>query len=460
MPYTSISRRAWLKRCGILAAATAFPYLLPSGRLFAQTGSQLAAHVVVVILGKGIRWQEAVGKGYLRLSQYAANPVPENDISGNIMPNLWAGDAPTQKIVYGIDPPDIATGGQYGSLLVTPVVQQALQTQGITFGAMQTPHNDYFESLGALLTGNNANSTTANPQRPSLPTIFEYVRRYMGASPLKTWWIGKGIEQGVPLLNHSQHSDFGAAWGANFMAPDVLWSNKGATYWGNNQATSHPYIAEMSQFLDRQFLPPSPLPDIGNSLDDRYQIASFVQYLHQKGSAAVNAPIPEAMRNADTQQISYTCELLRYFQPTLSVVQLSEADIAHTNFTQYLRSLYRADYAIAYLWQYIQTQIAPMANNTCLLVISDFGRNTSPNNQTDTNAWRGYDHDDTDNSLRSFALLLCPNLSPTNLSIGTSDNPLGDNRHVALTIAEVLGIKTEVANAGYVFSGQSLIDFM
>lgn len=456
-----MNRRYFLKTLGKATLASTFPYILPSGRLFAKTSSQLASHIVVVLLGNGLRWQETIGQGYLQTSQYELNPLPENNISGNIMPNLLTGNTPTQKIVFGIDPPDIGSGGQAGSLLVTPIVQQALQTQGILFGNMYTPSNDYYPALSTLLTGNNNNIISGN--RPSTPTIFEYVRRYMGVSALQTWYIGSDINHEIPLLNYSTDAAFGVKYAANFMSPKVLFGEKGANYFGNiplyDPYLQTPYMNEMRQFLDQNIANSTILPpDIGNSEADRYEINQFIHYLYNKGKEAITAVFPSGMLNNDLSTIAYTCELLGRIKPTLTVVNLADADIAHSNFTQYLQSIYRADYGIAYLWQYIQ-QTTGMANDTCLLIVSDFGRNATANNMTDNNAWQGYDHDDSNNSHRTFSLLLCPNLSG-NQVIGDVANPKGDNRHIALTIAEVLGIKEQTAAINNIWSNESLIDLL
>ena len=51
-----MKRRAFIKKAGLTAAtALATPYLLPSGRLFAASGSRKADHVVVCLFAGGVR---------------------------------------------------------------------------------------------------------------------------------------------------------------------------------------------------------------------------------------------------------------------------------------------------------------------------------------------------------------------------------------------------------------------
>ena len=76
-----MKRRTFIKKAGLAAAGIiGVPYILPSGRLFAASGTRLANHVVLVVFGGGIRNQESVQQRYL-LSQ-GAGP------GGNVMNNM------------------------------------------------------------------------------------------------------------------------------------------------------------------------------------------------------------------------------------------------------------------------------------------------------------------------------------------------------------------------------------
>ena len=65
-----MKRRKFIKNTVIgSAAAFSIPYILPTGRLFAQTGTKLADHVVFVAFAGGVRQQESVLQQYLDGSQ-------------------------------------------------------------------------------------------------------------------------------------------------------------------------------------------------------------------------------------------------------------------------------------------------------------------------------------------------------------------------------------------------------
>jgi hypothetical protein len=148
---------------------------------------------------------------------------------------------------------------------------------------------------------------------------------------------------------------------------------------------------------------------------------------------------------------------MRWFKPALTVVNLGDVDGCHSDFTGYLRSLHRADHAIGHLWNYIQTQIPAMAGNTILLTSPECGRNLNHNPIKDQNDWYAYDHSDA-NASRVFSMMAGPNV-PSNLAIGSEGNPVGFTADNVPTLAEILGIKDDVLNGGFLEgNARSLFD--
>lgn len=456
----NVNRRQFIKKAGLAAIGTVLaPYILPSGRLFAQTATPLAQHVVLVMFAGGVRHQEAIGRRYLYDSQYLINPIEENASEGNIMPNMLTGEAPTIKVVYGCDPP--AGAGPPGSIPIPPVLQQPLQESSTLFSEMRSGSAGHYNGLVGLVSGNYAASQGLR-QKPVNPTIFEYLRRYRGEAAGKVWFVGNGIGNSTPLLNYSRHSDFGPQYGANFFAPGVTFGSKGIEFFADAK-NYHPEedlgpVYEMKSFLDKSFLTTGGLlPDLGNTPEEKYSIKQFMDYIFNGGATGTLSGLGCGM-SGDSITVAYACEVLKWFKPTLLAVNMGNVDTCHSNFTNYLRSMHRADFAVGYLWNYIQTQIPDMAGNTIMIVVPECGRNEQPNAIKDFNDWRAYDHSDA-NATRVFGMMTGPNV-PTNLTIGNEANPIGNAGQVALTIAEILGIKQPVADAGMVINGQSLFDLI
>jgi len=87
-----MKRKEFIKKSTLtIGAGIVAPYILPSGRLFARTGTEKAEHVVMVMFAGGVRQQESILGRYLEDSQGV------NGAAGNIMPNLFNGNAPTKK---------------------------------------------------------------------------------------------------------------------------------------------------------------------------------------------------------------------------------------------------------------------------------------------------------------------------------------------------------------------------
>jgi hypothetical protein len=149
--------------------------------------------------------------------------------------------------------------------------------------------------------------------------------------------------------------------------------------------------------------------------------------------------------------------VLKWFKPTLTVVNLSGVDGCHSSFTGYLGALHRADHAMGHLWNFIQTQVPEMAGNTTLIAVPECGRNSEPNAILDQNDWRSFDHSDA-NSLRVFGLMAGAGVEQ-GLMVGGEDNPVGLVTDLVPTVAELLGFKQDVMGAGLIAPGSmSLFD--
>lgn len=477
-----MKRRHFLKKTAIASAgAFAAPYILPSGRLFAQTGSQMAKHVVLVMFAGGVRNQESVEKLYLRTSQYPFTQDPDlAALEGNIMPNLLSGEAPIDKIVYG--------GGTNGQTPIAPILGTPIDQQGVLFRELICGSAGHYNGLVGLISGNYS-STQGLREKPVSPTIFEYIRRFMDPSnegtATKVWFIGNRLGNSIPLLNYSQHPDFGAKYGANFFCPTVTFGDDGRRFLAAAR-NYHPEedfskIYEMRNFLNNSFLTTGGmLESLGNTPEEKYEIKQFMkkmfdadfetimQFVPESPEAGINPEVTPII-NQDVSSLVYATEVMDYFEPTITVVNLDGPDVCHGDFTKYLSSLHRADYAMGYLWNFIQNH-PTFSNETIMLVAPECGRNFEPNSIQDGNEWYAYDHSDQ-NAHRGWAAMVGKNV-PAGLTLtgnatgGTHPDgtpkysPLGSTAQVVMTIADILGIRGSVQSAGYLPGMNSLFDLL
>lgn len=414
------------------------PYLLPSGRLFARTQDVRAKHVVVVLFAGGIRQQESVLQRYLAGSQ-------NETIPGNILPNLFAGAAPEDKIVYGRD------GVRSGEIPLTPLLASPLQQQGTLFRELRTSNVGHYGGLNLCLQGHDL-ATQGLRQHPLHPTMFEYVRRHAGLPAEQVWFIGSGIGNSLPLLSHSMHEKYGPDYGANFLAPNITFGRIGQSYLAGGKQF-HPEfeldpMQEMKAFLDLQYdRVAQNLRGTPNTTEAQYEIRTFLEdlYLRTQTQEIIMPPMRD---NGDLTTMGYACEVLARFQPALTVVNLEQSDVCHSHFTHYLRNLHRADHAVGFLWRFIQENIPEMAPETILLLAPECGRNQEPNPIRDENDWFAYDHSD-ENSQRVFGMMVGKNV-PANLEIGSFSNPVGLTADLVPTVADILGIKDTVYQQGLI----------
>ena len=448
-----MKRRTFLRRAGLTAAtAIAAPYILPTGRLFATTGNPpMAGHVVFVLFAGGVRQQEAMYQRYL---------ADQNlDVEGNILYNMLTGTPPDIKIVYGVDTPDGQPGGQpISPILSTPLDQIGTLFKEVRYSSGGTGH---YTGLSTGVSGHYG-VTQGLQQRPVHPTIFEYLRRHAGAKATDVWFIGNGINNSTPLLNHSEYTGYGWRYGANFFAPNITFGPEGEQHLDGFKLY-HPEeeldpINKMRIFLNQSFMQQGgEIPHLNNTPEEKEDIKAFILNTFERKSNGQIA-FPPVTDNQDLSTIGYATEVLRWFKPKLLVVNMGAVDSCHSSFTSYLKALHRADHAVGFLWNYIQTQIPEMAGDTILMAMPEHGRNLEPNSILDENDWLAYDHDSDANSRRIFTMMAGPGID-AGLTVGSESSPVGDAADIVPTIAEILGVKNEVMNSGLLhYDALSLFD--
>ena len=438
-----MKRRKFIKNSTAAALSTSmFPYILPSGIINARTSPWMSEHVVFVLFAGGVRQQESVLQLYLAGSQ-------NENVEGNILYNLLDGEPPETKIAYGID--DI-NNNIIGRFPIDPILETPLERQGTLFPEVRysgggTGH------YGGLVTGVSGNYNSVEvgglQSRPVAPTIFEYLRKHAGFKATDTWYVGLGTTNSRPLLNYSVNEDYGRRYGGNFIAPTVTFGYPGQEnfmdFKNYHESDEWNKVLEMREFLNQNFSNEGfEIPHLYNTDTEDNSIKSFIQYLFDKGD---NVFLPPVNDNQDLKVIGYTLELLHWFKPKVTVVDLSNVDVCHSNFTAYLKNMHRADHGIGFLWKQIQN-IPGMSGNTTMIVMPEHGRDLEPNAILDDNLWYAYDHSGG-NARRIFSLMVGPGIDE-GLRVGDEDNPVGDASDIVPTIADIFGIKQTVYNQGLI----------
>jgi hypothetical protein len=387
----------------------------------------------------GVRQQESVLGRYLEDSQGVSGAA------GNIMPNLFEGNAPVKKIAYGTS----VAGKPNGSEPIPKLLTQSMEKSGLLFPEMKAQSAGHYVGLNTLLTG-NPGTNQGLKVRPAYPTIFEYLRKHAGFKATDTWFIGNGIGNSTPLLNSSNHKDYGLAYGGNMFAAPVTFSAAGKEVLGNSKTYTRTDLEPMyfmKNFLDQSFaLTKDQISSVSNTDEEKTQIKDFIKSVFAKQQSGQLA-MPPVTDSGDALNMMYAAEVLKEFKPKMLAVNISGVDSCHSNFTGYLQSLHRADHITGWLWQHIQNNIPEMAGNTVFIVAPECGRNLNPNPILDQNDWVAYDHSDA-NALRVWSLMLGKGVP--NIRVGGEAQPVGRLTDIVPTIADVFGVLDDVNNAGLI----------
>ena len=417
------SRRDFLKKAALgTVGAFLAPTILPSGRLFAATGARKANHVVFCLFAGGVRQLESV--------QMA---------DGNMMRWTLNGSAPISgDIIGGMSPLPLPTG-------------LALQNYGTLFKEFRYNNGPTGHVSGhhTAITGvYNANDLNINLP-PTSPTVFEYYRKHNtpSMSALNAWWISDSLGP-YPSLNFSSDSNYGALYGANYIQPATLLSQSGFNALGNPKtftSAQKTAVAGIRTILDKTFGHTYSTGDAGiiNTDIDRSSLETYISSSFNDAVAGLyNDPwgIGAQYMNNDMFNIFIAEKVLQQFKPELLVVNMQGVDVCHFNFTNYCDNLRKADYALAHLWNTIQSTPGLM-NDTILIAVPEHGRNATANTVIDSFGRYAVDHTGEQMSREIFCLVLGPAGVVKNQVISTVE---GESIDVVPTVADILGFYNDI----------------
>lgn len=398
------------------------PYILPSGRLFAATGTRIVDHVVFCLFAGGVRNLESVHKQ-----------------DGNLMPNTLVGNESIS--------PDIASGiTTYPSL-----GGQTLQESGTLFKEFRFNQGPtgHFSGHSSVMTGVYNLQDVNIRLRPQSPTIFEYYRKHTdpSASALNAWWVSNALGP-YPALNFSTHPNYGAMYGANYIQPASIISNSGYNALGNPKeftTEQKALVGDMREFFDNNFANQyvEGAAGVTNSEGDAELINAFIKDSFTEAVAGqYNDPWGIGALSGDQFNVFFAEKVIERFQPELLVVNMQDVDICHTNYTAYANNLVKADYALGHLWQTIQSTPG-MANNTILIAVPEHGRNLESNTVVDVYGRYALDHTNDEMSRQIFCLMAGPSGKVVQNQL--ISQVAGESIDVVPTIAKILGFHDDIA---------------
>ena len=432
-----MKRRDFLKKSALATAGVfAAPYILPSGRLFAASGLRRVNHVVFCLYAGGVRNLESVHM---------------ND--GNLMTNMFNGGGSISS--------DIAAGMESlpSSPLAMPLQNYGTLFKEFRYSAGPTGH---YNGHTVALTGNYVDVDLNLRQHPSKPTIFEYYRKHNTPqqSAMNSWWVANTLGP-YPALNYSSAADYGASYGANFIAPTSLISPQGYDVLGNprnlssaEEAASVNMRGFVNGMFNRSYADGS--AGVVNNEADSALLQQFISSLYANAQNPTwlnswNAGLN--VMNNDMFNILFAEEIIRTFKPELLVVNMQDVDVCHFNFTNYANNLRKADFAVAQLWKTIQSTPG-MQDDTVLIIAPEHGRNFQTNTSVDAFGRRALDHTapndpnfSGDPNLKMAREIFCLVVGPSSVvNQGQVINTvMGESTEIVPAISELLGFESAIS---------------
>lgn len=416
-----MKRKTFIKSTAVTAAASiVMPYILPSGRLFAATGTRKANHVVFCLFAGGVRNLESMQKA-----------------EGNLMPNTLNGSETISS--------DIAAG-------MTALPQLAttrLQNVGTLFKQFRyaSGPTGHYNGHTTAITGKYTDEAIRLKEPPQYPTVFEYYRKHSSPSQtaLKAWWVSNALGP-YPYLNYSIYDGYGASYGANSIQPYSMVSPNSGAVLANQLSLSSSEKARcdlMKEFMNGQFRTNTQMLSTGivNTPDDAEHLQTFIkQMMSDVSSGLYNNPWGINM-TSDLFNIYSGIKIMQEFKPELMVINMQDIDIGHFDYTKYVNNIRIADFALYKLWEAIQSTPG-MANDTVLIVAPEHGRNQQPNSVVDAYGRYALDHNNDQMSREIFCLMAGPSsVIKQNQVIGAVQ---GESVDIVPTIANILGFDTDI----------------
>ena len=426
-----MKRKTFLRHAALTAAGSmVVPYILPSGRLFAATGSRKANHVVFCLFAGGVRNLESMQKA-----------------DGNLMPNTLTGSESISA--------DIAAGMTALPQLATTRLQ-TLGTLYKQFRYVSGPTGHYNGHTTAI-TGKYTDEAIRLKEPPQYPTIFEYYRKHNSPSQsaLNAWWVSNTLGP-YPYLNYSVFDGYGATYGANSIQPYSLVSPNSNSVLGNPFSLNSNEKAKsdiLKEFMNGQFTSPTQLLSSGvvNTPADAERLQLFIKQMMLDVSNGVYDNPWGVNMTGDMFNILAGIKIMQEFKPELMVINMQDIDIGHFDYTKYVNNIRMADFALYKLWDAIQSTPG-MANDTVLIVAPEHGRNQQPNSVVDAYGRYALDHNNDQMSREIFCLVVGPpGVVKQNQVINTVQ---GESVDIVPTIANILGFDTAIP--GGLLDGQVL----
>lgn len=267
---------------------------------------------------------------------------------------------------------------------------------GVVHAGLRCANVGHYGAALSIFTGNVEQLGIRDDGRGLNPTVFEYLRKDAGFLASDLWITTSNGAQGR-LFAHSQHPDYGAAYGANVLDGEGIFNvefQKVLDTFGRPRADGDQQAAVLDEL--QAALDPEQLRSLDGGKVDQQHVRRIERFiLDELAGTTTRVTGPGA---GDAKAIRIGANILRTFRPRLLGITLQNADIAHGSYNSYVEVIRRNDQELGKLWDMVQQDEA-LRDTTSILVLPEFGRDK------DLNQRNGLDHGDGSDCLQKVFLV-------------------------------------------------------
>jgi hypothetical protein len=266
-----------------------------------------------------------------------------------------------------------------------------IASAGVTLPNVRVRNVGHYGATLSLFTGNFEVLGIRENERGMTPTLFEYLAKDAGVPTGEIWLSTASGAQGR-LFAHSDHPQYGAAFGANVLDGDGIFNVEFKRVLDSFGRPRRDTPAERSQ-LERLV---AAMESGKETTGDAAQLRRVEQFiLDELEGANTRLTGPGA---GDAKAIRVGMNIFRVFRPRVLGITLQAHDVAHSSYNSYVEVIRRNDEEIGKLWDSIQ-QDPELRATTAVFVLPEFGRDRNLNERN------GLDHGDSSDELHKVFLI-------------------------------------------------------
>ena len=257
----------------------------------------------------------------------------------------------------------------------------------------------HFNAISSILTGNWQRVDDWGKLAPTTPTIFEQLRKELGAAQSDTWVVASNKAL-TNLIGASSAAGYGPAYGANVVFPKQLMIAAVASALRAGRSANMADRAKVETELEQML-------EGGNYEGLGWSVSDMADRLDPRVRDTIEEAITTFVRSGgptsgDELTFLVSREVLRKFSPRLLVVVFSDVEVAHFgSYALHVGGIRTGDRLAYQMWQEIESN-AEYKGKTTLVILPEFGRD--PDGST-TNGFFNH-RGDTESTRSTWMMML------------------------------------------------------